>query len=119
VWQDLKFIDDEGRRHMLVGTPTNDDTKNLGSQERVRHIESIRSGAPCFMVMCVARDAEATSRTIKDFDELDIFVGGDIVDTPGDFSFPPQASENTRFLARDGATWIRVAGRKPMNSITS
>ena len=98
VWQDLKFIDEEHRTYFLVCGPSSDDTENenLGYQERVRHTESIRSGAPCFMVMCSAKDLEAPKRMIKEFDDVDIFVGGDIVETPSHFTFPPQTSEQTR-----------------------
>jgi hypothetical protein len=118
VWQDLKFIE-AGRMHMLIDAHANDDTESLGYPERVRHIESIRNGAPCFMVMCSAHDAEASPRKIGDFDDRDIFVGAQIVETPSDFRFPPLTGKGVTFLAKDGATWVQVAGRKPMSSMNS
>lgn len=33
-----------------------DHQHDLGYQERNRHVEQIQAGAPCFMVMCEARD---------------------------------------------------------------
>ena len=119
VWQDLKF-DKDGRIHMLVCpavTHSDEESENLGFQERVRHTESIRSGKPCFMVMCLAKDVEDPKRTILDFDDRDIFIGGDIIETPKDFQFPPKTSDRARFLARNGATWVQLAGRKPVSSI--
>jgi hypothetical protein len=118
VWQDLKFIDEGGRIHMLVANHSEGDgTTNLGADERVRQIERIRAGASCFMVMCVAHDVDVEARTIQDFDESDIFVGGNIVETPADFRFPRQTSARTKFLAKDGATWIPVEERKSVDSL--
>lgn len=36
----------------------------------------IRMGAPCYLVMCVAKDTEAKPRDIKSFNKDTIFVGG-------------------------------------------
>jgi hypothetical protein len=99
VWQDLKFIED-GRLHMLVDHRINnsDDTSNAGYNERVRHIQEIRQGAPCFLIMCTAVDPQARPRKIEFFNEDDIFVGADIVE-------------------KDGATWIQIVGRKPVSDV--
>ena len=96
VWQDLKFIDGERRTHMLVFTPSSDDAERegLGYQERARHVASVRAGGRCFMVMCSANDVEAEKRTIKEFDDHDIFIGGDIVETSADFHFPPKTGSD-------------------------
>lgn len=96
VWQDHKFIQD-GRMHMQVDRHTVDEVGSLGLQERLKHIERIRAGAPCFMVMCRAQDVHVVPRKIQDFDDIDLFVGGDIVE-------------------KDGAIWVQVAGRKPVDS---
>lgn len=118
VWQDLKFIDEGGRTHLLLASHSEGDGRtNLGARERVRHIERIRSGAPCFMVMCIAQDVDVEARAIQEFDESDIFVGGNIVETPADFCFPRQTSARTRFLAKDGATWIPIEERKSVDSL--
>lgn len=62
-----------------------DDPDNLGYQERVRHVELIRAGAPCFMVMCEAVDAHASPRLVKDFNKDEVFPGGRIVQLDGDW----------------------------------
>jgi len=49
-----------------------------GYVERLRHIELIRAGAPCFLVMCEAVDPQAHSRKIKAFDDDFVFAGGDL-----------------------------------------
>jgi hypothetical protein len=111
VWQDLKFIDSEGRRYMQICGLYEDDSATPGYPERVQHTEAIREGAPCFMVMCVAADTETPKRQIISYDDKDIFVGGDVIQTDAGFAFPPNTSERTKYFARGGATWVRVAGR--------
>jgi hypothetical protein len=99
VWQDLKFIED-GRIHMLIERPAGpgDYAGNPGHTERKRHIESIRAGAFCFLVMCTAVDAQARPRKIGFFNEDEVFVGGVLVE-------------------RDGDTWIQVAGRRQVSDV--
>jgi hypothetical protein len=99
VWQDLKFVED-GRMHMFIERPPGqgDYAANPGHAERKRHIESIRAGAPCFLVMCTAVDAAAHPRKIQFFNEDELFVGGALVE-------------------RDGDVWIQVAGRRPVTDI--
>jgi putative restriction endonuclease len=99
VWQDLKFIED-GRIHMLIERPAGpgDYAANPGHAERKRHIESVRSGAPCFLVMCTAADPQTRPRKIQFFNEDELFVGGLLVE-------------------RDGDTWIQVVGRRPVSEV--
>jgi putative restriction endonuclease len=99
VWQDLKFVD-EGRIHMLIDRPAGpgDYEANPGHSERQRHIQSIRSGAPCFLVMCTAVDADARPRKIHSLNEDELFIGGALVE-------------------RDGDTWIQTAGRRPVGDL--
>jgi hypothetical protein len=101
VWQDLKFVED-GRIHMLIERPAGpgDFVANPGHAERKRHIESVRAGAPCFLVMCTASDAAAKPRKIQFFNQDELFVGGALVD-------------------RDGDTWIQVAGRRSVTDIAA
>ena len=99
VWQDLKKVDG-GRRYLLLdlhhGVPG--DPKNLGHQERLRHIEAVRGGARCYLVMCIAVDVQARPRTILDFHDADIFVGGELME-------------------KDGSLWIEMAGRRPVSDV--
>lgn len=73
--------------------------ESLGYQERLAHIEAVKSGANCYMVMCLVKDPTAVPRTIKSFNKRDIFVGGRIID-------------------HSGNTFIELVDRYPINEIT-
>ena len=62
-----------------------DDPGNLGWQERLGHLAKIRDGAQCYLVMCEAKDVGASPRTIKSFNDRDLFVGGALVEMDGDW----------------------------------
>jgi hypothetical protein len=97
VWQDHKFMEGD-RSYFQVDRHTPAEIGSPGLRERLRHIEQIRSGAPCFLVMCRAVDIHVVPRTIQDFDDIDLFVGGDIVE-------------------RDGAVWVQKTGRRSVDSL--
>ena len=84
VWQDSKEKIDE-KWHMMIAHDVKytDNEENLGYQERLGHIEQIKNGAKCFMVMCLAKDSGASPRAIKSFNQKDIFVGGKITEYRG------------------------------------
>ncbi|MBA3231797.1 MAG: hypothetical protein H0T05_03165 [Acidobacteria bacterium] len=99
VWQDLTRFK-EGERYMLVdgklGLP--EDATNLGYQERLRHLDAIRAGAKCYLVMCIARDPAERPRVIKDFHDEEVFEGG------GLFEF-------------EGSVWIKVGTRVAVSEV--
>ena len=85
VWQDRKKKH-EGSWYMMV---THHDKylgseATLGYQERLDHVAKIRSGAPCFMVMCLAEDVNASPRKIQSFNSDEVFVGGKVAELEGD-----------------------------------
>lgn len=55
-----------------------------GYRERVRHVELVRSGAPCYLIVCVAADVMASPRSIRSFDEKSLLVGGAVMEFDGD-----------------------------------
>jgi len=116
VWQDLKFVDD-GQIFMLVAGAGIEASERLGAQERARHLASIRRGAPCYLVMCVAKEVDASPRAIREFNADELFVGAEIIDTPSDFELPSATAEYVRRLTRHGATWIRLGARAPVATI--
>lgn len=61
---------------------------NLGYQERNRHAEQIRAGARCYMVMCEPKSTQTEPREIKDFNEREVFVAGEVVEHEGDLWAP-------------------------------
>lgn len=86
VWQDeSKRID--GRLFMRITANNyfqNNDPKNLGWQERLRHVALIRGGSASYMVMCVSIDQSASPREVQSFNKEEIFRGGQVIDTDGD-----------------------------------
>lgn len=100
VWRDHLLFADGGRRYMMVDANVPVTGRNLGYEERVRHIDAIRAGAPCFLVMCDAKDVHSPNRTIKEFDEGMILVGGGIVE-------------------KNGKTYVEVVARKPVREVAS
>ncbi len=71
-----------------------DDPQNYGLKERLAHVESVAAGARCYLVMCQAKDPAVLSRTVKDFERENVFLGGRVVE-------------------HDGELWIGVGGRVP------
>jgi len=57
-----------------------------------------RSGARCYLVMCEAKDIDASPRAIKSFNDQDLFVGGELREMDGDL-------------------WIERAGRVPAREL--
>ena len=72
---------------------------NLGYEERLRHLEMLKSGAECYLVMCVAKDPEATPREIASFNKREIFIGGRVIESDGDW-------------------WIEMLERKPVGAVS-
>ena len=83
---------------MVLGGRHADIQDALGYQERQRHIESIKNGAPCFLVMCTVVDPKASPRKIQDFNDKEVFAGGEIVE-------------------RNGKTYIKRGARVPVDAV--
>ncbi len=99
VWQDrkqkldgcwyMRLTDREADRH---------ETTSFGLQERLKHVELVRQGAPCYLVMCLAKDPDATPRETQSFNSREVFVGGEVVEIEGDF-------------------WVQIAERVSIRSV--
>jgi hypothetical protein len=100
VWQDRQTRKD-GRLYFMVTHHEKYAGKeeNLGYQERLVHVDLIRAGAPCYMIMCLAEDVEAAPRKIKDFNRAEVFVGGKVMELNGD-------------------TWVEMVDRKPISVVS-
>ena len=61
-----------------------DDLGNLGYQERLKHLEVIRSGARAYMVMCEAAPDKLPEREILDYNADEVFEGGSLIAINGD-----------------------------------
>ena len=114
VWQDLKFVRDDGI-WVLVYERESEGKRSQGHNERGVHVDAIRAGAPCYLVMCIAHDIDAAQRKIVDFPEDYVFRGGEILDTGPGFDYPPNTAPHVRRLTESGATWIRLGARTPVS----
>ena len=86
VWQDQeRRVDGKWYTRVTFSTAVVDDAANLGGQERLAHLQQIRGGAACYLVMCEAKDVTTTPRAIKSFNDRDVFVGGAVVEMDGDW----------------------------------
>ncbi len=86
VWQDEgRKLDGSSYTQVTFTKFFADNNSSLGYAERLQHIESIRSGQPSYMIMCVARDTGASPREVAMFNRDDIFVGGRLVEIDGDY----------------------------------
>lgn len=99
VWQnETKRIGDKTHvqlTHRAVFAGRED---NLGYQERNRHVEHIRAGAHCYMVMCEPKSTQAVPREIKSFNEREFFLAGEAIEYHGDL-------------------WAPIADRKPVSLV--
>jgi hypothetical protein len=101
VWQDRKRK--IGDKHYMMLTHHEKfvgKEDKLGYQERNQHVERARNGTKCYMVMCLAKNVEASPRAIKSFNEKDIFVGGKVEELDGD-------------------TWIELVDRFPVSKLVN
>lgn len=93
VWQDReRKIDGRWYTMVLSNAAAALDSGNLGRQERTEQLQAVRGGARCYLVMCEATDVNAAPRSIKSFNDQELFVGG-------------------KFIELDGDWWIERAGR--------
>jgi hypothetical protein len=89
VWQnETRKIN--GRTHIQITHHQAfvDKQDDRGYQERLSHVARIRAGAPCYMVMCEPRSTQEVPRTIKQFNERELFRAGDLVEADGDYWAP-------------------------------
>ncbi len=81
VWQDqVQKID--GKKYVAVADH-NYTQNSPGYGERLAHIQSVRQGAKCYLVMCLAKDKEAMPRSIKSYNKDYLFVGGGTIEKDG------------------------------------
>ena len=101
VWQDRKKKLD-GKWFMMITHHSAyiDNPDSLGYQERLRHVQAVKEGATCYMVMCLADNPEDRPRQIKSYDKNDVFLGGDVREADGD-------------------TWLELKERVPIKSLAA
>jgi hypothetical protein len=87
VWED-EIV---GNEVLLLG-PHRPARQKHGLKERYDHIERVRAGAPCYIVVLTAADVNAVPRKITGFDRHVLLIGG-------------------RIHEHDGCVFIDVVGR--------
>ncbi len=60
-------------------------TDSLGYAERLDHLNLVRGGAACYLVMCLAKDPDSQPRAIASFNRDRLFVGGKILEDGGNW----------------------------------
>jgi len=81
VWQD-GTMNIDNKRYIWVADKECEKS-DLGSKERLSHVELIKSGYKCYMVMCQAVDTEASPRAVARFNRKELFVGGELIEKDG------------------------------------
>ena len=86
VWQDKKQVVN-GKPYIMITHHDKHahDEHNYGYDERNMHVQMIKDGAPCYMVMCLAKDVNAIPRDIKSFNKEDLFLGAEMIELDGDY----------------------------------
>ena len=99
AWQD-ETVKLDGKRYIWVVQHSAfvDDPNNLGYQERMRHIDLVRTGAKCYVVMVEADPAKMPTRVIKAFDSDDVFEVGALRE-------------------HEGGEWIELVSRVPADKV--
>lgn len=95
VWQDRKRkINNDGPHYMQLShlQKYGEGQDNLGYMERLDHIQLIKTGAKCYMVMCLAKDADSSPREIKSFNKNILFLGGELREIDSDWFIEIAAS---------------------------
>lgn len=98
VWQDE--IKQFGDKHfcLIVKDVNSYAPSNLGFKERMQHIEMIKSGYACYLIMCHYTGDIKNKKRISKVNELSVFKGGEIIEA-------------------EGSIWIEYAGRVPVSSL--
>lgn len=54
--------------------------RSPGFNERKEHLELVKRGAPCYMIVCVAKDPSESPRVIESFDARYLYKGGQVLE---------------------------------------
>jgi hypothetical protein len=86
VWQDRMRMHD-GSQFVQVHTPRRVLNARVrpGRRERLEHVDLIRRGAACYLIMLEARDQSARPRSVKSFNAAQVFRGGRLVELDGEW----------------------------------
>ncbi|MBI5038675.1 MAG: hypothetical protein HZC13_02750 [Nitrospirae bacterium] len=98
VWQNEMRVHDNSNYVKVLYMEGDKHERSPARNERRRHVDLVRQGAPCYLIMQVARDVNALPRAIESFDQNTVLVGGDIIELNGDL-------------------WIQIEGEKSVEEL--
>ena len=88
VWQDRMRVYD-GSQFAQVTFTTHPGRHRCGPdhghRERLKQVDRVRDGAPCYLILCHAIDPTAIPRRTRDFNPAEVFPGGRVVELDGDW----------------------------------
>jgi hypothetical protein len=80
-WETDVVAGEDGREFVVIADGSAlPEPRELGWRERLEHIAAVRAGAPCFLILCAARDPGAKAKTVRTFDARSIVVGGQVIE---------------------------------------
>jgi hypothetical protein len=99
VWQDEGIkADDKFIVQLSHHAAVKDEIDEMGHQERLKHIQLIREGATCYLILCRAVDVKAVPRSCKSVIDQEVFPTGALVEI-------------------EGETWIEMKTRIPISDV--
>jgi len=84
AWKDETSTRDGRERVRLTDNKRFRSDPKPGYKERLKHIEMIKNGLKCYVVMCDAEDTTAVPRKIKKYSDKVVFVGGRLLNDAED-----------------------------------
>lgn len=84
VWNDEQKIINGKRCVHLLAREKYEGKKNLGYEERLKHIELIKDGAECFLIFCEPKNPVSQPRKVADYIKDKVFPAGAFVEYEGD-----------------------------------
>ena len=97
----LRVWVDEGKKvegRMSFAVLKDEYNVSLGKPERQGHLELIKAGAPCYLIVCTAKNPKGEERAIKTYNDRELWVGGQV-------------------FTHEGHTYIEALERIPTESV--
>lgn len=86
VWDDRKRVFDGSVFVQITHDAAyRDNSGNPGYRERGQHVDLVRAGAPCYLVMCEAVNTTERPRRVARFNTTEVFEGGRVQEAAGDW----------------------------------
>ena len=84
VWKDDVRTHDGSRFVRVEKLDWRSSPAKLGRRERLEHLDLIRQGTRCYLVMCEVTDPSAKPRRVKSFNTAELFPGRRMVELNGE-----------------------------------